>query len=58
MARYNKIFVAPPIPMDDNELDVQLEMLWKAAAHNDNEAVEALRKVVATYNPNRDMLAG
>ena len=55
---HNKIFVAPPIPMDDNELDVQLDMLRKAAAHNDNEAVEALRKVVATYNPNRDMLAG
>ena len=55
---HNKIFVAPPIPMDDAELDMQLDMLQKAAAHNDNEAVEALRKVVTTYNPNRDMLAG
>ena len=55
---HNKIFVAPPIPMDDDELDTQLDMLWQAAAHNDNEAVEALRKVVTTYNPNRDMLAG
>jgi len=55
---HNKIFVAPPIPMDDAELDAQLEMLHKAAARNDNEAVEALRQVVTTYNPNRDMLVG
>ena len=55
---HNKIFVAPPIPMDDDELDRQLDMLAKAAEHNDNAAVEALRSVVTTYNPNRDMLAG
>ncbi|MBQ4090448.1 MAG: polysaccharide biosynthesis protein [Clostridia bacterium] len=55
---HNKIFVAPPIPMDDDELDRQLDMLAKAAEHNDNAAVEALQSVVTTYNPNRDMLAG
>ena len=55
---HNKIFVAPPIPMDDDELDRRLDMLEKAAAHNDEEAVEALQSVVSTYTPNRDMLAG
>lgn len=55
---HNKIFVAPPIPMDDNELDAQLAELERAARKNDGEAVKALQRVVSTYTPNRDMLAG
>jgi len=55
---HNKIFVAPPIPMDDDELDVSLDMLQKAAQKNDEAAVQALQSVVTTYRPNRDMLAG
>ena len=55
---HNKIFVAPPIAMDDDELDRQLEMLEKAACRNDEAAVQALQTVVTTYKPNRDMLAG
>ncbi len=55
---HNKIFVAPPIPMDDNELDAQLTELERAARKNDGEAVQALQRVVSTYTPNRDMLAG
>ncbi len=55
---HNKIFVAPPIAMDDDELDAQLEMLEKASRKNDEAAVQALQRVVTTYKPNRDMLAG
>ena len=55
---HNKIFVAPPIPMDDSELDAQLAELERAAGKNDGEAVQALQRVVSTYTPNRDMLAG
>ena len=55
---HNKIFVAPPIPMDDNELDASLAMLEAAAHSNDEQAVKALMQVVTTYKPNRDMLAG
>ncbi len=55
---HNKIFVAPPIPMNDLVLDRQLETLRTAAEHNDESAVLALTEVVTTYKPNRDMLAG
>ncbi len=55
---HNKIFVAPPISMNDAILDRQLEMLRTAAEHNDETAVRALTEVVTTYKPNRDMLAG
>ena len=53
---HNKIFVAPPIPMDDAVLDEKLASLEKAAAHNDEAAVNALKDVVSTYAPNRGML--
>ncbi len=55
---HNKIFVAPPIPMDDDELDARLEDLKAASAHNDDEAVEALCRIVTTYHPNRKSMAG
>jgi FlaA1/EpsC-like NDP-sugar epimerase len=55
---HNKIFVAPPIPMDDDELDARLEDLKAAAAHNDDEAVEALCRIVTTYRPSRNSIAG
>lgn len=55
---HNKIFVAPPIPMDDAELDISLEKLKAAAEKNDESAVMALQNVVTTYKPNREMLAG
>lgn len=55
---HNKIFVAPPIPMNDGVLDQQLEVLRAATAHNDDSAVAALERVVPTYKPNREKLAG
>ena len=55
---HNKIFVAPPIPMDDEELNSRLEDLRAASAHNDEAAVRALQKIVTTYNPNRVNIAG
>lgn len=55
---HNKIFVAPPIPFDDDELDAQLETLRDAAARNDEEAVNALQRIVTTYTPNRKPMAG
>ena len=56
---HNKIFVAPPIVLDENELEAQLEQLREAADADDNDAVvNGLVEIVGTYKPNRDMLAG
>ena len=55
---HNKIFVAPPIPIEEDAFENQLGRLKEAAAENDNErVVEALVEIVGTYTPNRDMLA-
>ncbi|MGI6239862.1 MAG: polysaccharide biosynthesis protein [Christensenellales bacterium] len=55
---HDKIFVAPPIAMDDDALDCKLDDLKIAAEHNDESAVDALQEIVTTYKPNREMLAG
>ena len=56
---HNKIFVAPPIPIEEDAFENQLGRLKEAAAENDNErVVETLVEIVDTYTPNRDMLAG
>ena len=55
---HDKIFVAPPIPMDDDRLDRDLAQLEKAAHESDEAAVAALMQVLPSYKPNRDMLAG
>ena len=55
---HNKIFVAPPIPIEEDAFENQLGRLKEAAAENDNErVVETLVEIVGTYTPNRDMLA-
>ena len=56
---HNKIFVAPPIPIEEDVFEAQLTSLYDSAQANDNEAVvAALVNIVGTYTPNRDMLAG
>jgi len=56
---HNKIFVAPPIAIEEALFETQLAALYDSAQHNDNEAVvAALVDIVGTYTPNRDMLAG
>ncbi len=56
---HNKIFVAPPIPIEESLFETQLAALYDSAQSNDNEAVvAALVDIVGTYTPNRDMLAG
>ena len=55
---HNKIFVAPPIPIEEDAFENQLGRLKEAAAENDNErVVETLVEIVDTYTPNRGMLA-
>lgn len=56
---HNKIFVAPPIPIEESLFETQLAALYDSAQSNDNEAVvAALVDIVGTYTPNREMLAG
>ena len=55
---HHQIFVAPPIPIEEDAFENQLGRLKEAAAENDNErVVETLVEIVDTYTPNRDMLA-
>ena len=54
---HNKIFVAPPIPMDDILFRKQLDSLYAASAHNDEHVVEELAAIVPTYTPNRKKAA-
>lgn len=54
---HNKIFVAPPIPMDDDCLHGQLTALKEASACNDEHVVAALEQIVPTYAPNRTKAA-
>ncbi len=54
---HNKIFVAPPIPIEESIFESQLVLLKEAADRNDDEAVVTLlTEIVTTYTPNRDML--
>ena len=56
---HNKIFVAPPIVLDEREFEAQLGQLDCAIQADDAQAiVDGLRDIVQTYKPNRDMLAG
>ena len=55
---HNKIFVAPPIPFSQVELDAQLDALAEAVAlDDDQQIVDRLVDIVKTYTPKRDMLA-
>lgn len=54
----DRIMIAPPISQNDIMLDMQLEKLRRAAAHNDREAVAALMEAVNTYKPARVTLVG
>ena len=56
---HNKIFVAPPIPIEEAQFEAQLASLQEAAMNNDQErVVEALVDIVGPYKPNREMMAG
>lgn len=56
---HNKIFVAPPIVLDEREFEAQLGQLDSAIQADDAQAiVDGLIDIVQTYKPNRDMLAG
>ena len=56
---HNKIFVAPPIPIEEDLFETQLAALYESAQANDQEAVvAALVDIVGTYKPNREMMAG
>ena len=56
---HDKIFVAPPIVLDENEFETQLGRLREAVDADDAQAVvDGLVDIVGTYTPNRDMLAG
>ena len=54
---HDKIFVAPPIDISEEDLSARLEKLRQALADDDDQRiVQALTEVVPTYAPNRDML--
>lgn len=56
---HNKIFVAPPITIDEDLFENQLGQIHEAAFDNDDQkVVDLLVEIVGTYKPNRDMLAG
>lgn len=56
---HDKIFVAPPIEIDEARLDALLDDLQAAVGKDDDQAVvDGLMRLVKTYTPNRDMLAG
>ena len=55
---HNKIFVAPPIPIEESAFENQLGILQEAAMDDDDQrVVDMLVEIVGTYKPNRDMLA-
>ncbi len=55
---HNKIFVAPPIPIEEDAFERQLDVLREAAsADDDPRVITLLTEIVSTYKPNRDMLA-
>ena len=55
---HNKIFVAPPIPIEEGAFENQLGILQAAAMDDDDQrVVDMLVEIVGTYKPNRDMLA-
>ena len=55
---HNKIFVAPPIPIEEDAFERQLDVLREAAsADDDPRVIKLLTEIVSTYKPNRDMLA-
>ena len=51
---HDLIFVAPPIPMEDEEFRAALDILEAASHRNDQSVVDALERVVSTYHPNRE----
>ena len=54
---HDKIFVAPPIDFSEEAFRRQLDALAAAVDSEDDDAiVAALKALVPTYNPNRDML--
>jgi len=48
---HDKIFIAPPIPMDDVVLYDHIDTLRHAAEHNDDYVREALMQALPTYHP-------
>ncbi len=48
---HDKIFIAPPIPMDDEVLYGNIEALVRAAERNDDYVRETLLQVLPAYHP-------
>ncbi len=56
---HNKIFVAPPIAIEEETFRNQLAELKAAAEQDDTpKVIDLLTEIVPTYTPNRDMMAG
>ncbi len=54
---HNKIFVAPPMDFSREKFDIYLNRLWETIqSHDDQQVVDALKEIVHTYRPNRDMM--
>jgi FlaA1/EpsC-like NDP-sugar epimerase len=48
---HDKIFIASPIPIDDEDLYSHIDALKLAAEHNDDYVRETLLRVLSTYHP-------
>ena len=56
---HDKIFVAPPIEIDEEAFSAGLEALRRAAEQGSGqEVVEKIHAIVATYTPDEKLLAG
>lgn len=53
---HNKIYVAPPQKIDTDVFYAQLERLFRAAEHNDEQVIEQLQQIVPTFHPTRGAL--
>jgi FlaA1/EpsC-like NDP-sugar epimerase len=53
---HDKIFIAPPIPMDEETLYSQIEILRQTAEHNDDYVKETLLQILPTYHPEEKIM--
>lgn len=55
--QHNKIYIAPPRDIDLAEFYEQLQTLFDASERGGEAVVAELRKIVPTFQPNRDMMS-